>query len=364
MILNRRRLLKATAIGTVATVTSPLIIRDLHAQDIIKIAGIHDTSGGLDTYGKPMVATTLAVKEINAAGGVLGRKIRCPVRTQSNIALYTKYASRRATRRSRSSMAASPRRRARPSGRFRRVNILYFYNMLYEGGVCDRNSPSPERRRRRPSEAGVIRAEEWGKKVYASPPTTTTARSLQSGSPNTSRQRRRVVQTDFFPLDVADFGSTIDKIRQPSPTRLRRWSARAPLVLPPVGGGGMNKQIPLASTTFVGTRTSCTSPEEHDGIVVAGNYSKEATRRRTRSSSRWGKQVRRHEDVPRSPPRRTRGSSCGPRRQEGRQLDRKKVMKALEPTPRTTGRRASQDGSADPSCDPRHRYRKSRARSW
>ena len=54
MILNCRRLLKATAIGTVATVTSPFIIRDLHAQDIIKIAGIHDPSGGLDIYGKPM----------------------------------------------------------------------------------------------------------------------------------------------------------------------------------------------------------------------------------------------------------------------------------------------------------------------
>ena len=81
MILNRRRLLRATAIGTVATVTSPFIIRDLHAQDIIKIAGIHDTSGGLDIYGKQMVATLdLAVNEINAAGGVLGKKVALVVR--------------------------------------------------------------------------------------------------------------------------------------------------------------------------------------------------------------------------------------------------------------------------------------------
>ena len=100
MILNCRRLLKATAIGTVATVTSPFIIRDLHAQDIIKVAGIHDASGGLDIYGQPMVATLdLAVEEINAAGGLLGREIELiNYDPQSNIQLYTQYATEAATK--------------------------------------------------------------------------------------------------------------------------------------------------------------------------------------------------------------------------------------------------------------------------
>ena len=47
------------------------------AADTINVAGIHDLSGGLDIYGKPMVdALTLAVEEANAAGGLLGQQIK------------------------------------------------------------------------------------------------------------------------------------------------------------------------------------------------------------------------------------------------------------------------------------------------
>ena len=43
------------------------------AEDPIGVASVHDLSGGLDIYGKPMVdALTLAVEEANAAGGLQG----------------------------------------------------------------------------------------------------------------------------------------------------------------------------------------------------------------------------------------------------------------------------------------------------
>src|SRR5215831_7875752 len=60
----------------------------------IKLGTVLDNSGNLDIYGKPMVqASTLAVEEINAAGGLLGRKVQAiQYDTQSDIALYTKYA--------------------------------------------------------------------------------------------------------------------------------------------------------------------------------------------------------------------------------------------------------------------------------
>jgi len=88
-----------------------------------------------------------------------------------------------------------------------------------------------------------------------------------------------VASTDFFPLDVADFGSTIAKIQQASPNWVvsalvggahmsfyRQWAA-----------SGMNKKIPLASTTFgVGNEHLALSPAEGDGILIAGNYSQEA----------------------------------------------------------------------------------------
>ena len=68
MKINRRSLLRSTAIGAAAAVAGPFVIRDLYADDAIKVAGIHDTSGGLDIYGKQMVATMdLAVNEINAS---------------------------------------------------------------------------------------------------------------------------------------------------------------------------------------------------------------------------------------------------------------------------------------------------------
>lgn len=57
----------------------------------IKLGTLLDNSGNLDLYGKPMsMATTMAVEEINAAGGLLGRKIQLiQYDTQSDIALYT-----------------------------------------------------------------------------------------------------------------------------------------------------------------------------------------------------------------------------------------------------------------------------------
>src|SRR6185503_20419585 len=60
----------------------------------IKLGSVLDNSGNLDIYGKPMVmATTMAVEELNGAGVLLGRKIRAiQYDTQSDIALYTKFA--------------------------------------------------------------------------------------------------------------------------------------------------------------------------------------------------------------------------------------------------------------------------------
>ena len=71
MKVNRRSFLQATAGAAAAgAFSSPA-----WAEDPINVASIHDLSGGLDIYGKPMVdALTLAVEEANAAGGLLGRQ--------------------------------------------------------------------------------------------------------------------------------------------------------------------------------------------------------------------------------------------------------------------------------------------------
>ena len=276
MILNRRKLLMSTA--AIAGV-GPFVIRDLHAQDVVKVASIHDTSGGLDIYGKQMVATMdLAINEINAAGGVLGRKIQLiNYDPQSNIQLYTQYATEAATKEKvavvHGGITSASREAIRPL--LKRYNTLYFYNTLYEGGVCDRNIFCTGSTPAQTVEKLVPYVQKkWGKKIY------TIAADYNYGQITAKWVKKyaqdnggEVVQTDFFPLDVTDFGPTIKKIQAAKPDLVmsatvgaahisfyRQWAA-----------AGMNKQIPLASPTF-GNEVVITTPEEHNGFIVAYGY--------------------------------------------------------------------------------------------
>src|ERR1700724_2051986 len=93
MKVNRRRFLQGAAAVAAGTLGS-----NAWAEDPIKVASIHDLSGGLDIYGKPMVdALKFAVEEANAAGGLLGRQIKLiNYDTQSNMQLYAQYAQQAA----------------------------------------------------------------------------------------------------------------------------------------------------------------------------------------------------------------------------------------------------------------------------
>jgi len=295
MIMNRRRLLKSTAIGTAAAVASPFIIRDLHAQDIIKVAGIHDTSGGLDIYGKQMVATLdLAVNEINAAGGVLGKKIALTnYDPQSNIQLYTQYATEAATKEKvavvHGGITSASREAIRPL--LKRFNTLYFYNTLYEGGVCDRNifcTGSTPAQTVEKTGCPTCR-KKWGKKIY------TIAADYNYGQITAKWVKKyaqdnggEVVQTDFFPLDVTDFGPNHqeDPGGQARSRDVGAGRRRAYLVLPPVGGGG-HEQADPAGLDHLRQRDrhhlARGAQRLHRGPLP---ISKASTRRPTRSSSR------------------------------------------------------------------------------
>jgi branched-chain amino acid transport system substrate-binding protein len=284
MTISRRKFLVATGATAVAGGLRPLAA--LAQGSDIKLGSVLDNSGNLDIYGKPMVmATTMAVEEINASGGLLGRKIK-PIQydTQSDIALYTKFAQQLARDDKvdvvHGGITSASREAIRQT--FRRANTLYFYNVLYEGGVCDRNIVITGTTPAQAVEPIVEHAmKTWGKKVYILAADYNygqiTAKWLQY---YIKERGGSVVATDFFPLDVADFGSTIAKIQQAGPNWVvsalvggahmsfyRQWAA-----------SGMNKKIPLASTTFgVGNEHLALSPTEGDGILIAGNYSQEAT---------------------------------------------------------------------------------------
>lgn len=278
MPLNRRLMLKSAA----AAAGGVLLPKVAAGADNIKLGSILDTSGIFDIYGKPMdTALRLAVGEINGSGGLLGRKIDVVAYdTQSDMALYSQYAQQ-ITRQDKvdvvhGGILSASREAIRQT--MRKTKTLYFYNVQYEGGVCDRNifitgvTPAQQ------AEVLVPYAlNKAGKKAYILAADYNygqiTARWLQKFTKDNGGETLAV---DFFPLDVADFGATIAKIQAAGPDLVfsalvggnhlsfyRQWAA-----------AGMNKKIALASTTLgAGSEEKILTPGEGDGIMVAYNYS-------------------------------------------------------------------------------------------
>jgi branched-chain amino acid transport system substrate-binding protein len=235
MSFSRRRFI-ATA-SSVATVGSALPLRYALAQGgPIKLGSVLDNSGNLDAYGKPMVqATQMAAEEINAAGGLLGRQIQVvQYDTQSDIALYTKYAQQLARDDKvdvvHGGITSASREAIRQT--FKRANVLYFYNVLYEGGVCDRNCFVTGTTPAQAVEPIVdIAIKQWGKKIYVLAADYNYGQITAKWVAHYVKQRGgSIAQTSFFPLDVSDFGSTIAKIQEAKPdavcAALVSWPAR------------------------------------------------------------------------------------------------------------------------------------------
>lgn len=254
-------------------------------SETIKLGSVLDTSGIFDAYGKPMDnATRLAVNEINMQGGLLGKQVELVAYdTQSDIALYTQYAQKLVRQDQvdvvHGGILSASREAIRPT--LHRARVPYFYNVLYEGGVCDRNifingiTPAQQ------VEVLIPYALEkaGGKKVYI------LAADYNYGQITAKWIKKYVADNggetigiDFFPLDVSDFGSTIAKIQTAAPDLL---------IAPLVGGAhlsffrqwaaaGMKDRIPLASSTLgAGNEHMVLTPEEGNGIMVAYNYSSE-----------------------------------------------------------------------------------------
>ncbi len=280
MSLNRRTFLSSAA----AVASASMLPRAAMAADSIKLGSILDTSGIFDAYGTPMdMAMRLAVNEINTAGGLLGMQVEVVAYdTQSDMALYSHY-GQQLTRQDEvdvvhGGILSASREAIRQT--MRKTRTLYFYNVLYEGGVCDRNifingvTPAQQVEALVPYAMGKS-----GKSVYILAADYNygqiTARWIQKFVADNGGE---TVGVDFFPLDVSDFGSTIAKIQTVGPD----------LVIAPLVGGahlsffrqwaaaGMKDRIPLASTTMgVGNEHKVLTPEEGNGIMVAYNYSQE-----------------------------------------------------------------------------------------
>ena len=280
-VISRRSMLKSTAAVGAASAL-PMMPLAAEAGDEIIVGGLHDLSGFIDFAGIPMNQIMLmAIEEINASGGLLSRKVKGVVYDpQSNMSMYSQFATQLALKDKASvvmgGITSASRETIRPI--LHRYKTLYFYNTLYEGGVCDRNeitlgtTPAQTVEKLVPHTMGM-----WGKKVY------TIAADYNYGQITAAWVKRyveqnggEVVSTDFFPLDVTNFGPTISKIQ----------SAKLDMVMHVLVGtghlgflnqwaaAGMKNKIPMASTTFgaAGADIEIIKPEAANGVITSYGY--------------------------------------------------------------------------------------------
>lgn len=288
MDISRRRFLQSTASASAGLIASPALFKAAAwgADDPILVGSLHDQSGPIGTSGAPMVASlNLGISEINAAGGLLGRPLKLVhYDTQSNIQMYSQYAQQLALKDKvavvHGGITSASREAIRPT--FSRYRVLYFYNTLYEGGVCDRNTfctgttPAQTVEKLVPYAMGKS-----GKKAYIIAADYNYGQITAKWMTKYVRDNGgEILSVDFFPLDVTNFGPTISKIQ----------AAKPDLVLSALVGGnhtafyrqwtsaGMKGQIPIASTTFgLVNEPSTLDATESNGILGAYGYFEELT---------------------------------------------------------------------------------------
>ena len=249
MAFDRRRLLQAS---TAAALSAPFISRrGFAANEPIKVGSLLDQSGPIGTSGTPMYyAAQVAVSEINAAGGVLGRPLKLVhYDTQSTIQLYSQYAQELALKDKVSvvqgGITSASREAIRPV--FDRYKILYFYNVLYEGGVCDRDIFCTGTTPAQTVNKLVAYAQKtWGKNAYI------VAADYNYGQ-ITAKWMTKYTQDGGGKVLATDSSRSTFPISPPpsarsrKPSRIsccRRWSAPTTPLLPAVGGVGHEEQDP------------------------------------------------------------------------------------------------------------------------
>ncbi|AWM08279.1 ABC transporter substrate-binding protein [Bradyrhizobium symbiodeficiens] len=307
MSFSRRRFLRHSALATTTLIAAPAVFRSgaYGAESPIVIGSLHDQSGPIAASGTPMVyALQLAVDELNAGGGLLGRPLKViHYDTQSNIQMYSQFAQQLAVKDKvdvvHGGITSASREAVRPT--FDRFKVLYFYNVLYEGGVCDRNTFCTGTTPAQTVEKLVPSAmKKSGKKAYI------IAADYNYGQITAKWMTKyvkdnggEVLSTDFFPLDVTNFGTTISKIQ----------AAKPDIILSALVGGnhtafyrqwtsaGMKGKIPIASTTFgLVNEPSTLDAAESDSILGAYGYFEELT---TPASKSFVEKIKKaHPDTP------------------------------------------------------------------
>jgi branched-chain amino acid transport system substrate-binding protein len=216
--MMRRRTLLAGAAVFPALAALPA-----RAAKPLKIGLLEDTSGDLAIFGIPKLhGATLAVSEINAAGGIRGRQAQLIHLDPGGDNARYQALCRRLLEEERvdvlfGGITSASREAIRPI--VDRLKAVYFYTNQYEGGVCDANTicigEVPEQQL---STLIPWMVKKYGKRVY------TIAADYNFGHISAAWGRKlleplggTVVGEEFIPLGVSQFAQTIQNIQRAKP---------------------------------------------------------------------------------------------------------------------------------------------------
>ncbi len=220
---NRRSFIKAGAALGASAAVGPWFIKDLHAQDVVKMGILHSLTGTIAIAEKSVVdAEMLAVDEINAAGGVMGRKIQ-PV-VEDGASDWPTFAEKARKLIEKDKVAAvmgcytsASRKAVLPV--FEKLKGLLYYPTYYEGLEVSPNIMYTAQE----ATQSVIAAMEWlyknkGKSFYMIGsdyiwPRTT----IKIAKATLQRLGGKLVGEGYYPLGHIEFSSEINKIKAAKP---------------------------------------------------------------------------------------------------------------------------------------------------
>ncbi|MEE7440415.1 urea ABC transporter substrate-binding protein [Methylobacterium oryzae] len=244
----------AAALLASASLAAPAAL----AADPIKLGVLEDQSGdfAVATIGK-VHGIQLAADEINAAGGIAGRKLELVIYdTQSDNTRYQEF-MRRVLQRDKvnavfAGFSSASREAYRPI--VDQLDGFAFYNNQYEGGVCDGHmvvtGAVPEQQF---STLIPWMMEKFGKRVY------TIAADYNFGQISAEWVRNIVkenggemVGEEFIPLGVSQFSQTIQNIQKAKPDILMTLLVGTAQASYYEQAAAANLKVPMGSSVNIG----------------------------------------------------------------------------------------------------------------
>jgi urea transport system substrate-binding protein len=290
--LHRRDFLRTVA-GVVSAFPAVLRLQPSWAAGkTVPVGSLLDKTGGINIYGLPAIAATeYAVAEINAKGGLLGKQLELiQYDTQSDIANFPKFAKKLILEDQvvviHGGITSASRESFRPV--IDEYKQLYFYNIIYEGGVCDKYVfVTGETPTQQMGPLAKYALKKYGTKAY------TVAADYNFGhiswkwwdifwrnggglEPVAGGKRgQHVGKVEFIPLDVTDFNATINRIQEAKPDVLMSFLVGGAHInfYRQFAAAGLKNKIPIISTTFgFGNEHIVLDAKEVEGLVACYPY--------------------------------------------------------------------------------------------